>query len=187
METTLAIALILAGVALAIFVSYRIWRYIANRIEDHRAAEQAELDRQILATRKWREERAEQRKKADEARKYFASKNAPSVPPRGKETTVTYAPSPTQSVKSDDGFVNGMLTGMLVDNLLNSIPHKSGGSSPIDFPKEERSPSVSKTESSWGFDDADSRKSASSSFSSSDSGSSWSSSDSSSSSPSSDW
>lgn len=103
----------------------------------------------------------------------------------------SYAPSPTQSVKSDDGFFDGVVTGYMVNSLLNST-HKSGGDNPIDFPSE-RSVGVSKSESSWGFDDADSRKSisdsmdTSSSYSSSSSSSSDSWSSSSDSGPSSDW
>lgn len=112
------------------------------------------------------------------------------VPPRGKETTVKYtAPAPAPSVSttssssSDDGFLTGMLVGAVIDNLM----HSSSSPSPV----EERSVGVSKSESSWGFDDSDSRKSISdsmsSSWGSSDSSSSsdsWSSSDSG---PSSDW
>lgn len=84
-----------------------------------------------------------------------------------------------------------------VHHWNDNKPHVSNTDSPIDFPKE-RSVGVSTSESSWGFDDSDSRRSVSSSMdtspsysyssSSSDSSSSYSSSsDSSSSSPSSDW
>jgi len=178
MEDILAIIAVLAGVA---FVTLAV-RWFLRRSAEKAALEAQERDRQIEQTRKWRES---MRAKSLES----AVKNTSSVPPRGKETTKKYTPtystsnatSTTTTTSSDDGFVNGMLTGMLIDSVVNSITHKSGGSSPIDFPKTESSSS-----SSWGFDDDDSRKSASSSFSSSDSSSSWSSS-SSDSGPSSDW
>jgi hypothetical protein len=119
------------------------------------------------------------------------------VPPRGKETTVTYTPSPTQSVQSSS-FLSDAADIAIIANTIHhwndNTPHRSNTDNPIDFPREERSVGVSKSESSWGFDDSDSRKSISSSMdtsssyssSSSDSSSSWSSSDSSSS-VSSDW
>lgn len=178
--------------------------FIRHLMKSHTAKVEAEMKRkQIEAEIKAEQDRARERLRAsaNEARKSLAQASLEqkfSTPSKKRsfvkreETkpapTVTHVPSPTQSVQSDSGFVDGMLTGMLVDNLINSIPHKSGGSNPIDFPREERSVGVSKSESSWGFDDSDSRSSASSSFSSSsDSSSSWSSSDSSSSSVSSDW
>lgn len=181
--------------------------FIRHLLKTHAAKVAAEQKRQeVEAELKAEQVRAREklRRDAQAARAAMAASNTP--PPKtlntvaakenvGRSTYVpTHATSPTQSVQSDDGFVNGMLTGMLVDNLINSMPHKSGGSNPIDFPREERSVGVSKSESSWGFDDSDSRKSVSSSMdtsssyssSSSDSSSSWSSSDSSSS-VSSDW
>lgn len=96
-------------------------------------------------------------------------------------TTTTYTPTTTSS-SSDDGLVTGMILGA----ALNSLMSGSGRESTY----EERSAGVTKSESSWGWDDSDSRKAAddtfsSSSWSSSDSSSdSWSSSDSG---PSSDW
>lgn len=179
MEDILAIIAVLAGVALATLA----FRWFLRRSAEKAALEAQERDRQIEQTRIWRQS---MRAKSLES----AVKNTSSVPPRGKETTKKYTPTystsnakstTTTTASSDDGFVNGMLTGMLIDSVVDSITHKSGGSSPIDFPKTESSSS-----SSWGFDDDDSRKSASSSFSSSDSSSSWSSS-SSDSGPSSDW
>lgn len=151
---------------------------------------------------------------------YERMRKPSAVPPRGKETTVKYstapaaapavAPLPPEKVKSyssalerkwstdqptnrsndssDDGFLTGMLTGY----ALNTIMSGNGHSSLSDSDSSERSVGVSSRESSWGFDDSDSRKSISdsmsSSWSSSDSSSSssdsWSSSDSG---PSSDW
>ena len=119
----------------------------------------------------------------------FVKREDSTVPPRGKETTVTYAPSPTQSVQSSNILSDIADVAM----IANTIHHwnDNSRSEPV---REERSVGVSKSESSWGFDDSDSRKSISSSMdtsssyssSSSDSSSSWSSSDSSSS-VSSDW
>jgi hypothetical protein len=92
------------------------------------------------------------------------------------------ASTTTSTPVVEDNFFSGVVTGMLIDSVVNSITHKSGGSDPIDFPKTESS-------SSWGLDDSDSRKSVSSSM---DTSSSWSSSSdsyssSSDSGPSSDW
>jgi len=95
--------------------------------------------------------------------------------------TTSYTSTPMTS-SSDDGFLTGMLVGAAIDTIM----HSSGTGRSI--LAEERNAEVSKSESSWGFDDSDSRKSVSSSM---DTSSSWSSSDSSSSSsdsgPSSDW
>lgn len=137
------------------------------------------------------------------------------VPPRGKETTVKYSsavagapstPPPTEKMKkysdaldrkwsteqptkrNDDSSDGGsFLTGMIVGTALNAIMSGSGRESS----DTERSVGVSKSESSWGWEDSSSRKAVedtfSSSWSSSDSSSSsdsWSSSDSG---PSSDW
>ena len=100
--------------------------------------------------------------------------STPAVAPIKKSYSAPATTAPVTS--SDDGFVTGMLTGMLLDDALKAVTHKS-----------EPSVGVSKSESSWGFDDDDSRKSVSSSMSdswSSSSSDSWSSSDSG---PSSDW
>ena len=101
---------------------------------------------------------------------------------RGSQLNVTHTQSQTQSVSSyQDNFLSDVVTAVAINSLLSNT-HKSAGS---DYPKEERSVGVSKSESSWGFDDSDSRKSISSSM---DTSSSWSSSSSSDSSgPSSDW
>lgn len=98
-------------------------------------------------------------------------------------TTTTYTPTTTSTSSSSD---DGLVTGMILGAALNSLMSGSGRESTY----EERSAGVTKSESSWGWDDSDSRKAAddtfsSSSWSSSDSSSdSWSSSDSG---PSSDW
>ena len=165
MEDILAIVLVFAGVAL---VTLAI-RWFVRRSTEKREEAYRETQRQIEATRVWRES--------------MRSKTIATVhkntPPSKKENK-QYTPSSTTATTSsstDDNFFSGMVTGMLIDNVVNSITHKS-----------ESSVGVSKSESSWGFDDNDSRKSISSSM---DTSSSWSSSDSSSSSsdsgPSSDW
>jgi hypothetical protein len=198
MDDTLALILgLVVCTVTGLFIRHLIVSH-KRELEKRQMEAIEEQNERIRLERKERRDRLQQqtlaRLNAPPPKKRMFEKRDESVPPRGKETTVTYAPSPTQSVQSNDGFVDGMLTGMLVDNLINSMTHKSGGSNPIDFPREERSVGVSKSESSWGFDDSDSRKSVSSSMdtsssyssSSSDSSSSWSSSDSSSS-VSSDW
>jgi hypothetical protein len=115
---------------------------------------------------------------------------------RGSQLSVTHAQSPTQAVQSSSFLSDAADIAMIANTIHHwndNTPHRSNTDNPIDFPKEERSVGISKSESSWGFDDSDSRKSISSSMdtssswssSSSDSSSSWSSSDSSG--PSSDW
>lgn len=199
MDDILAVILFFVAVSItALFIRYLMKSHEAKVAAEAKRIE-AEAEIKAAAAR----DRERLRASANEARKSLAQAHLEETfsVPRKKRTFVkreeakatqpsvaTHVPSPTQSVQSDDRFMDGMVTGMLVDNLINSITHKSGGSNPIDFPREERSVGVSKSESSWGFDDSDSRSSASSSFSSSsDSSSSWSSSDSSSSSVSSDW
>jgi hypothetical protein len=77
-----------------------------------------------------------------------------------------------------------LLTTAIIANMLFNNKDSSAGTVKWD----NDVPSVTETKSSsWGLDDDDSRKSASSSFSSSDSSSSWDSSSSSDSGPSSDW
>lgn len=177
MEMAILIAIAVASSVTLLWVIVKMIKAVKEHNRKVRIAEQEEQKRQVEATRKWREGLRERTLKN-------ASANTSSVPPRGYETTKkyttpSYAPSPTQSVqnsKSDDGV--DLMTAMLVMNAISDFnqPHKSGGSSPIDFPKEERSSSPSfrdeSPSSSW-------------SSSSSDSSSSWSSS--SDSGPSSDW
>lgn len=173
MEDILALFLIVAGVAsVTLAIRFGYSKYKVYKIKQAEEAE-AEQKRQIEATRKWRESR----------KQYVPSQWAPVTPPKKTETVRNYdtmtTTTRTRDTSSDDGFLTGMLAGMVIDSLT----HKSGGSSPIDFPKTESSSS-----SSWGLDDDDSRKSISSSmsdsWSSSSSSDSWSSSDSG---PSSDW
>lgn len=176
MEDILAIVLILAGVASVILAV----RWFMRRSAEKAVEEAAEIKRQLEATRKWRETMFEKSRASAVSNTKAVPKKTPApayyATPTSSRTSTTTSSS---SSSSDGDFVSGMLTGMLIDNVVGSLTHKSGGSNPIDFPKVDSSPS-------WGFDDDDSRKSASSSFSSSDSSSSWSSS-SSDSGPSSDW
>lgn len=143
------------------------------------AARELELHRE--ATRKWRES-------AREKTLSVASSNTP--PKRQVTATPTYAPSPTQSVNQyQDNFMSDMATAMVINSLLSSTHEAQSGHVTED---RDTGKVEVKVEKSWGFDDSDSRKSASDSFSSKESSSSWfSSSDSSSSSsdsgPSSDW
>lgn len=103
----------------------------------------------------------------------------------------TYLNSPTQEVQSYNSrsVLDDVADIAMIANTIHHWNDNERRSEPEPV-REERSVGVSKTESSWGFDDDDSRKSVSSSFSSSwsssdsDSSSSWSSSDSG---PSSDW
>lgn len=183
MEDILAVVVVLALVVAFTFGLKAIIRGIAEK--------KAEQKRQQEESDKfWDAERARTKKIAQErtlAR--MASTNTPPPTKRefvkrddsfgvssGTPLNVTYAQSPTQSILSDVADIA---------MIANTIHHwnDNSRSEPV---REERSVGVSKSESSWGFDDSDSRKSASESFSSS----SWSSSDSSSSSdsgPSSDW
>jgi hypothetical protein len=191
--------ILLFGIGVCFFaVVYGIVRIIKLVMEQRAYAKQREEEAQRIAieeTRKWRESlktKAVEKplhKESPSDLAYMRESNM--ITPRQHREALaaqrpSYVPSPTQSVKSDDGFIDGMMTGYLVNSLIDSISHKSGGSNPIDFPKEERSVGVRQSETSWGFDDSDSRKSISSSMDTSSSSDSWSSS-SSDSGPSSDW
>ena len=191
MEDILAVVVVLALVVAFTFGLKAIIRGIAEK--------KAEQKRQQEESDKfWEAERARTKKIAQErtlAR--MASTNTPPTKKRefvkrdesfgvssGTPLNVTHAQSSTQSVSSyQDNFLSDVVTAVAINSLLSNT-HKSD-----DFPKEERSVGVSKSESSWGFDDSDSRKSISSSM---DTSSSWSSSSSDSysssdSGPSSDW
>jgi hypothetical protein len=189
--------IMVASFGMLIAITYVIIKAMNRRRE--LKAQLAEQEKQAEAEYQIR--LAKERATREEARKFRAAEKArwaavtptydtpkAQVPPRGKETTVSYAPSPTQSVNSyQDNFMSDMATAMVINTLL-----ASGHDSQSGFVTENRSTGkvdVKVNESSWGFDDSDSRKSISSSM---DTSSSWSSSDSSSSSssdsgPSSDW
>lgn len=162
-------AIILLGVALVaiafVFVVVKLVRNNIRKKKEQREAIQKRLD--SLRDDSW--------KKVSRANSVPLKSSKPAVAPI---KTSYSAPAPTSTTSSDDSFVNGMLTGMLIDNVVDSLTHRS-----------EPSVGVTKSESSWGFDDSDSKKSISDSMSSSwsdssSSSDSWSSSDSG---PSSDW
>jgi hypothetical protein len=194
MEDILAVVVVLALVVAFSFGLKAIIRGVAEKkAEQKRKQEESDKfwESERLRTRKIAQERTLARMAYTNTpppkQREFVKRDASFGVARGSELTVTHAQSPTQSVSSyQDNFLSDVVTAVAINSLLTTT-HKSGGSNPIDFPKEERSVGVSKSESSWGFDDSDSRKSVSSSM---DTSSSWSSSSSSSSSdsgPSSDW
>ena len=169
------IALILVVGIFALFA----WG-VTTLIKRVKREKEREAERKVAADKYWKEQRE---------KVYIPSQWAPATPfkpatkTKKKETVgQTYANMNTQTAQtasSDDGFLTGMLTGMVIDSLTHS--HKS-----------EPSVGVSSTTKddtfSWGLDDSDSRKSISDTM---DTSSSWfsNSSDSSSSDsgPSSDW
>lgn len=199
MENLLAIALVLVVVGVVV----GLIRVVQRRTAERKEREYREMQEQIEATRKWREAQRAKAKAvekplheesvsdlaymrennlitAKEHRLALATKNTPPKP--------TYAPSATQSVNQyQDNFISDVVAGMAINALLSSTHSSQSGTVTED--RDTGAVRVDVKESSWGFDDSDSRKSASSSFSSSDSSSSWSSSSSSSSDsgPSSDW
>jgi hypothetical protein len=166
-------------------VVYVIKYFMKKRLKQH-AEEEAERQRQLEATRKWREG-LNAKWKTEQS----------SVPPRGLETTKSYtptkqtfAPSPTQSVQSHDDSSNLLANILIMDALTRHHNEPTIKSERYDpgVTYDARAESAKDT-SSWGFDDSDSRKSISSSM---DTSSSWSSSSSDSfsssdSGPSSDW
>jgi len=187
MEDILAVVVVLALVVAFTFGLKAIIRGLAEK--------KAEKKRQQEESDKFWEAERERTKKIAQERTLarMASINTPPTKKRefvkrdesfgvssGTPLNVTHA-----SVSSyQDNFLSDVVTAVAINSLLSNT-HKSA-----DFPKEERSVGVSKSESSWGFDDSDSRKSISSSM---DTSSSWSSSSSDSyssssdSGPSSDW
>lgn len=170
MEDILAIALILVGVAAAtLVVLYLVKKYKAYRIREAEEAE-AERKRQIEATRKWREGLR------NRSEPISVTPPTPQRPTSIVTSTTrpSYAPSTTQSVQEYDGFMDGAMTAMVINTLINSN-------------KDSISGVVTRTEDSDGrvsisMTDSEDRVSSSSFSSSSDS---WSSS--SDSGPSSDW
>lgn len=168
METVLAVLIVVGG----LYGVYKLARLLLDIRQDKKefeAMRKAAEAEAILAQARSRERRRQQIRTEGIANAIANTKAVPAAKP-------SYAPSPTQSVSSyQDTSLGDIALGMALNNVMNTqVNHPS--------------PTVKSSESSWGFDDSDSRKSASSSFSSSDSSSSWSSSDSGSSSgPSSDW
>jgi hypothetical protein len=172
MEDILAIAIVVAGVAFVILAVRKIQKRNAEK-----AQKEAELELELARMRKQRERSM-----------LHAVANTSAVPPRGKETTVkytpTYTPTPTQSVKSDDRFMDDMMTAVVINTLLHSDKDSISGTVTKNLDTNEvtfKDSGPSYRDSSPSYSDS----SPSSSWSSSsDSSSSWSSSDSS---PSSSW
>ena len=173
MEDTIAIVIVLGLVVTfvaSIFLAVR-------KVKKENAAYQVKLD----------ELRAKEKKELMEG--LTKTSNFSSVPPRGKETTAkytpAYTPAPTQSVKSDDRFMDDMMTAVVINKLLHSDKDSVSGTVTKNLDTNEvtfkdSGPSYRDTSPSY----SDSGPTSSWSSSSSDSGSSWSSSDSS---PSSSW
>lgn len=187
MIENLILVAIFGGLILATFV---VIRYIVK----HKELQAEMREKQLQAEAEAARQRAQLRRDADAARKAMAVSNKPprkeTVPPRGKETSVSYASSPTQSVQSyQDNFMSDIATAMVINTLLASGHDSHSGTVTED--RDTGRVDIKVKESSWGFDDSDSRKSISSSMDTSSSYSSDSSSSSydsgSSSGPSSDW
>jgi hypothetical protein len=183
---------ILAVVAILALVGF-FWFFLSKMIEWRRQKAEAEEKRQQVIAEHLLEVARQSRARAREIRTASmtnAVANTAKVPEPAKPS---YAPSTTQSIRNYDTTTSSSDTLSDLANLAiiaNTLHHwnDNSRSEPV---REERSVGVSKTESSWGFDDSDSRKSISSSMDTSSSWSSSSSSDSYSSSsdsgPSSDW
>lgn len=174
---------ILALVVVLVLVGgfYAIGRIVYRT---HKRHKQEEADRRAASDKYWTEQRNKLRNPtpSDYAKAISNKPPAKSSYTKSHTNSTATASTTTSTPVVEDNFFSGVVTGMLIDSVVNSITHKSGGSDPIDFPKTESS-------SSWGLDDSDSRKSVSSSM---DTSSSWSSSSdsyssSSDSGPSSDW
>jgi len=165
METVLAVLIIVVGV----YGAYKLARLLVDIRQDRKefeAMRKAEEAEALLAQARSRERRRQQIRTEGITNAIANTKAVPAAKP-------SYAPSPTQSVSSyQDTSLSDIALGMAINNALNThVSHPS--------------PTVKSSETSWGFDDSDSRKSASDSFSSSSD--SYSSSSSDSSGPSSDW
>ena len=185
---------VIAIVALFALI-YFFWFFLSKMVTYYREKAEAEERRREVIAEHLLQVKRESAARA-RARLETPIKSA-KVTPQPEPAKPSYAPSPTQSMASyqssrsllDDAADIAMIANVI--HHWNDKPHHTNTDNPIDFPKEERSVGVSKTESSWGFDDSDSRKSITSSM---DTSSSWSSSSSDSysssssdSGPSSDW
>jgi hypothetical protein len=205
MEDILAIVFVLVAVALVVLSV----RWFQRKTTERKEREYREMQEQIEATRKWRETQREkslkhavsntpkavekplyQESPSDLA--YMREHNLITAKQHrdalAAQSKPSYAPSATQSVNQyQDNFMSDVAMGMVINSLMSSTHNSQSGTVTED--RNTGRVDVQVKESSWGFDDSDSRKSVSSSM---DTSSSWSSSDSSSSSssdsgPSSDW
>lgn len=189
MEDILAIVVFFLGCAIT-------GGFIHLLLKRHKQKVEAEQERQELISQHLLEVARETRKRERQLRTESiaaAIKNSP--PPKTLNTVAagvnvgrsTYASSATQSVRNYDTNTSDTLSDLANIAIIANTMNHWNDHSPQRTYRNEPSVGVTKTESSWGFDDSDSRKSVSSSM---DTSSSWSSSDSSSSSdsgPSSDW
>lgn len=173
MENILAVVVVLALVVAFTFGLKAIIRGIAEKKAEQKR-KQEESDKY------W----AEQREKAKE--RAFARLESSTLNTPPKKRTFVKREEPVTPVYSAPVQQQSNLLSDIADvaMIAHTVRHwnDNNHSEPV---REERSVGVTKSESSWGFDDSDSRKSVSDTFSSSSS-SSWSSS-SSDSGPSSDW
>lgn len=182
---------VLAIIAVFALIGF-FWFFISKMITYYREKAEAEERRREVIAEHLLEVRRQSAAKARARLETPTPVATTKVVPKAEPAKPSYAPSPTQSMESyqasrsmlDDVADVAMIASVI--HHWNDKPHHTNTDNPIDFPREERSVGVSKSESSWGFDDSDSRKSISSSMDTSSSSDSYSSS-SSDSGPSSDW
>lgn len=179
MEDILAIVVVLALVVAFTFGLKAIIRGIAEKkAEAKRKQEESDKfwESERIRTRKIAEERTLARMASSEPVKQRTFVKREEAAP-----STSYAYTPQQPVVQSTRSVLDDVADIAM--IANTVRHwnDNSRSEPV---REERSVGVTKSESSWGFDDSDSRKSVSDTFSSSSSDS-WSSS--SSDSVSSDW
>lgn len=192
MENILAIILVLGIVAGVVFIVNKMVKKHRLEQENQRLAKETS-DKFFASERKYKRESITPKplhKESPSDLAYMRESNM--ITKREHDEAIR-----TQNTQSSSSLLSDLADVAMIVNTVHhwndNKPHVSNTNSPIDFPREERSLGVTKSESSWGFDDSDSRKSVSSSMdtspsyssSSSDSSSSWSSS--SDSGPSSDW
>jgi hypothetical protein len=161
--------------------------FVVYLLKSHKASVEADKRQMELIEEQNQRIRKERQERRDRMLQTAVDNNPPPKKrmfEKREEVKPTYASSPTQSMQSYDNGATDMLVNMMIMDAVTRHHNEPTLSAPS---RVEDTPS--KSSSSWGFDDSDSRASAASSFSSSDSSSSWSSSssDSSSSSVSSDW
>ena len=189
--------LILGGFALlCLGAIYGVYRVVSRSIAKSKEADRLRLEAIEESKARAREARAKLREGANKARAAMAVQNTPPKQRtfvKREEPAPSYTLSPTHSIQSSRSILDDAADIAMIANTI----HHWNDNQRSEPERVERSAGVTKSESSWGFDDSDSRKSvrdtfgsSSSSYSSSSSDSSWSSSSSSdsfSSSASSDW
>jgi hypothetical protein len=185
--------ILFVAVVTTLIAVYFVVQFVKTRLAEKRARKERQ-EEALRRLEKMREESWAKVRRVNSEPIKAAVKNTQAVPNRISSTptpTPSYVPSATQSVQSSRSVLDDVADIAMIANTVrhwNDNDRTERVEEPV---REERSAGVSKTESSWGFDDSDSRKSVSDTFSSSwsssssDSSSSWSSS--SDSGPSSDW